>query len=277
MSHSETHGKTKPFSALLFVITIITSLAVYLSVLAFVAPTIWQTQLQAGLGSLVVTFIVCHLCNAFAEHLFHRYVLHTPLIPGLSYFYKSHTKHHGLTHVVYRKATGVHNIYPIIEEKQHEDSYFPWYSFLAFAVVITGPLMVVQWLLPNAPVFLGGSLALAWTISLYELYHALEHKPLEKWLPLLEHPNPYARTFWRKIYAFHLRHHADIKCNEGISGFFGIPIADFVFKTWIDPATLYTHGSQVDQKEFESPRPIFFIRWLDAIAEKQKHKRRQTL
>jgi hemolysin III len=274
MSHSNTsRDKIKPFSAPIFVITIITSVSFYLLVLFLIAPKIWQVQLQAGLVSFSLTFLAWHLFYAFAEHLFHRYVLHTPLIPGFSYFYRSHTKHHGLTHIVYKKASGVHNIYPIIEEKQHEDSYFPWYSYLAFAAVITPCFALAQWLWPASPSFLAGSLALAWTISLYEIFHALEHKPLEKWLPLLEHSNLLFRKFWRKVYAFHLRHHADIKCNEGISGFFGIPIADFVFGTWIDPATLYTNGTQVDPKEFKSPTPVFFIRWLDEFARRQKQKR----
>ncbi len=275
MSKSNHSGKTKPFSVSIFVITIIISIAVYLGMLAVIAPKIWQVQIQASWQSLFVTFIICHLVNTFAEHLFHRYVLHTPLIPGCSYFYKSHTKHHGLTNIGYKKTTGVvSNFYPIIEEKQHEDSYFPWYSYLAFVLVLSVPFSLAQWLLPTAPIFLAGSLALAWTISLYEIFHALEHKPLEKWLPLLEHRNAIMRRFWRIAYAFHLRHHADIKCNEGISGFFGIPVADFVFRTWIDPNTLYPHGEQVDRREFEPPHPVFFIGWLDKFAENQKLKRR---
>lgn len=267
-------GKTKPFSALLFIITIIVSVLFYLALLAFVAPKVWQIQIEASLFSLIVTFLICHLVNAFAEHFFHRYVLHSPCLPGLSYFYKSHTRHHALTRIVYKKSFGIENVYPIIEEKQHEDSYFPWYSYLAFALFLSGPFALAQYLLPEAPVFLAGSLSLAWTISLYEIFHALEHKPLEKWLPLLEHKNIFVQKFWRKVYAFHLRHHADIKCNEGISGFFGIPIADFVFNTWVDPSTLYPHGAHVDFSEFKPPKPIWFIEWFDKMAEKKVKKNR---
>jgi hemolysin III len=276
MSHSNTAvSKIKPFSVKIFVINIVLSVSVYLAVLANLAPKVWQIQLQTSLGLLFWTFIAWHLSNAFLEHLFHRYILHTPAIPGMFYFYKSHTRHHALTHIVYKKITGVHNVYPIIEEKQHSDSFFPWYSYTVFALVLTGPMALVQWLLPTAPIFLGGVLALAWTISLYEILHAFEHKPLEKWIPKLEHRIPIVRKFWRRAYAFHLRHHADIKCNEGISGFFGIPIADFVFGTWTDPITLYTHGTHVSKKEFISPTPVFFIRWLDLWAEKRKQKIRE--
>ena len=265
--------KFRPFSALLFILTIVTSVSVYLLIIKYLAPSVWEAQWQASISTHVLVFLACHFCNGLFEHPFHRYVLHSPLIPGLSHFYKSHTKHHGLTRVIWRK-TGVDNYYPIIEEKQHEASFFPWYSYLVFALVLTGPFALIQWIFPTLPIFLDGALALAWSISLYELLHATEHKPLEEWLPKLEHPNPVIQKFWRIAYAFHLRHHVDIKCNEGISGFFGIPIADFLLGTWVNPKTLYTHGSYVNKEEFLPPKPVFFIRWIDDFAEKQKQKRR---
>jgi hemolysin III len=275
MSHSVTSvGKIRKFSVLLFVTIILSSVAVYLAAFALIAPAVWQTQLHASFISHVVVFLVCHLAYGLFEHPFHRYVLHSPLIPGLSRFYKSHTRHHGLTSITYREI-GVRNFYPIIIEKQHEVSFFPWYSYLVFILVMTPFLILAQWIFPSAPIFLEGALALAWSISLYEILHAIEHKDFDKvWLPKLEHHNPYLRKFWRIVYAFHLRHHADIKCNEGISGFFGIPIADFLFGTWVNPNTLYIHGSVVDKKEFESPKPVFFIQLLDDFAEKRKQKMR---
>lgn len=267
------HEKTKPFSALLFCIIITLSVTLYLTLVSFVAPHVWDAQWRASIWVHCVTFIICHLCYGIFEHPFHRYVLHSPLIPGLSHFYKSHTKHHGLTSVVLRK-TGVENYYPIIEEKQHEASFFPWYSYAVFVLILSPFFILIQWMFPTIPIFLDGSLALAWSISLYELLHATEHYPLEKWIPKLEHPNQYLRKFWRTAYAFHLRHHVQPKCNEGISGFFAIPIADFLFGTWVNPSTLYVHGTWVDKKEFEPPTPVFFIRWIDEFAEKRKRKRR---
>lgn len=275
-THDHHDGKKiKHFSLPLFLFTIISSNAAYLGLLALVAPGVWETQIQASLTSLIVTFLALHLFNCFAEHLFHRYILHTPAIPGLGYFYKAHTHHHKVTDIVWRKVAGVKNEYPIIEEKQHENSFFPWYSYAAFILFLTAPLSLLQWLFPNAPIFLAGSWALVWTISLYEIFHALEHKPIEKWLPLTEHKNPLMKSFWRTVYAFHLRHHADIKSNEGISGFFGVPIADFLFRTWVNPKTLFEHGSHVDISEFKPPTPIFFIRWLDTMANNRLKKIRE--
>lgn len=275
MSHSVTSAdKIQKFSFLIFTITILSSVAVYLTAFALIAPAVWQIGLQASFTSHIVVFLLCHLGYGLFEHPFHRYVLHSPLIPGLSRFFKSHTMHHGLTSITWREI-GVRNFYPIIIEKQHEASFFPWYSYLVFILVATPFLILVQWIFPSAPIFLGGALALAWSISLYEILHAIEHKDFDTvWLPKLEHRNPYLRKFWRIAYSFHLRHHADIKCNEGISGFFGIPIADFLLGTWINPTTLYTHGSIVDKKEFESPTPVFFIRLLDDFAQRRKEKLR---
>ena len=269
--HSDKH---KPFSASLFLITILLSVSVYLSTLALVAPSVWKVQLSAGWVSFTLTFLACHLFNAMFEFFFHRYVLHCPLIPGLYRFYKSHTKHHRLTSVIWRRV-GVNNRYPILEEKQHEDSFFPWYSYTVFILVLTPLFILVHIFFPTVPIFLAGALALVWSISLYEILHSKWHLPPEKWDKKLYQQNRYKRVFWRIVYGFHLRHHVNYRCNEGISGFFGIPVADFLFDTWINSKSLYTHGEHVNREEFDPPpRPIFFIRWLDDIAQKQVQKQR---
>ena len=287
MSSQSHGGKIEPkFSVTLFVITILVTLAGLFGVLALAVPGVWKAQLAAGWGSLVAVFLVVHLLAAFVEFAFHRYVLHAPLVPFLSYFYKQHTLHHALTRISYQKSRDgkeaiprlvesvAVNRYPIVEEPQYEASYFPWYTMAVFSLLATFVLAPVQWLLPNVPVFLGGFLGIAWAISLYEIIHAIEHWPQATWDRLIEHPT--LGRFWRKAYAFHLRHHADIRCNEAISGFFALPLPDFILGTYIDPETLYTHGRPVDPKEFISPRPRFaFIRWLDRQAEASVKSRRQ--
>lgn len=273
------------FSPAVFITTIVATLAVLFSVLALVFPATWKAQLSGSWGAFAIAFLVVHAGAGVFEFFFHRYILHAPLIPFLSYFYRQHTLHHALTRIGYHRTKRgtedipglvenvVHNTFPIEEEKQHEASYFPWYSLLVFALLVTPALVIAQWILPNAPVFIAGWLAVAWSLSLYELIHAVEHWPQDTWDRLVEHPR-YGR-FWRKAYAFHLRHHADIRCNEAISGVFGLPLCDFVFGTYIDPETLYTHGKPVDPKEFVSPQPRFaFIRWLDRQADASVRNRR---
>ncbi|MSU69288.1 MAG: hypothetical protein EXS39_00625 [Opitutaceae bacterium] len=287
MSAHSHGGKIEPkFSVTLFIITVAVSLTALLGILALVAPKVWQAQLAASWQAILVTFLAGHMLAAFAEYFFHRYVLHAPLLPFLGRFFKQHTLHHALTRVGYQKSkaglgevpcllenTAV-NLYPIEKEPQYEASYFPWYTLTVFALSACLVFVPLQWLLPSVPVFLGGFLSIAWSLLLYELIHATEHLPQASWDRVLGHPT-FGR-FWRKAYAFHLRHHADIRSNEAISGFFALPLPDLILGTYLDPETLYRHGLPVSPKEFVSPRPRFgFIRWLDRQAEESVKRRRR--
>lgn len=282
MKSSNCKGKKeKKFSLLLFVVVVKLTLALLFMAVALVAPKVWRVQITASWGSILTTVLVIHFACSFMEFFFHRYVLHAPLIPFLAHFYKQHTRHHALTRVRMRKPARiapevkpvVENLYPILEEAQYEASFFPWYALLVFAAVATPALVITQWLLPQTPVFLGGFLGIAWSLSLYEIFHAIEHLPLEKWLPLLKHQK--WGSFWKVVYAFHLRHHADIHCNEAISGFFGLPIPDWVFGTWINPKTLYGHGEIIREEEFKSRGPRI-IGWIDNLARSAIDRRRNV-
>ncbi len=265
------------FSVVLFSFTVLVSLGAYLLALKLIASDIWEVQMRASSLSLLLTTLTVLFVNCFIEYFFHRYVLHAPLFPFLAYFYKQHTIHHALTGVVAIKSEDsgvvVRNRYPIVDESQYRASFFPWYSFLIFSVLLSPFFFLIQRLMPQCPIFLGGCLALTVSISLYEIIHAIEHLPLEKWNPLLR--NPRFGGFWRLVYSFHLRHHADVKCNEAVSGFFGLPFADWVLKTWVNPRTLYPEGGLVPAASFKSPKPIFFIAWLDRLADGAVRRRRE--
>jgi len=269
MSHPVTHSdkKTKHFSAPLFFITIIISVAICLTTLVFVVPNVWNIQLQAIWWEHLLVFLWCHLAYGIFEHPFHRYVLHAPLIPGLSHPYESHESHHRLTHVAWQRM-GTKNKYAIVEEKQHENSFFPWYSYLVFALFCTPFLVGIQMIFVQAPVLLEGYLALAFSICLYEIKHAYDHKDLKEWLPRLEHSNRFLNWFWNLVYSHHIGHHAIPFANMNISGWFGIPIGDLLFGTLVFPKTRYPDGEKIDRKNFEAPRPYPWTRWLDARAEK---------
>ncbi len=263
----------------LFFATVTVSLAAFYGLFWFVAPTAVRTaEITAGLGYFVAAFLFIKLFNCFVEYFFHRYVLHKPVIPFLSRFYKQHTLHHNLTRITRRQTPGgreipyVENIFPIIEPEQTEASFFPWYTLLIFGVLMTPLLALLHWLAPMFPWFLSGYAALAVSLTFYEVFHAIEHWPFETWARLIE--NPRWGRFWRKVYSFHLRHHAVIDCNEAISGFFTLPVADFVFSTWIFPKTLYTDGGEWEASEFTSPRPCRFIRWCDQSSDELIRNRR---
>ena len=283
---SQNHTRTpkeERLSVLLFLFTIASILLILCAAFAWLLPSVWQAQLGAGWPRIAGVFLIAHLFCSFGEFFFHRYVFHVPTFPLLSHFYKQHTLHHALTRVSYaRPAAGqpavprlveVKNLYPIEKDPQREASFFPWYSLLAFAGVVTPFLALLQWLLPTLPIVLGGWLGLAWTLTLYELLHAVEHLPQGIWDRLVTRPR--TGRFWRKAYAFHLRHHADIRCNESVSGFFGFPLPDLIFGTYIDPETLYPHEGEIPVHEFKSQSPRFaFLRRLDELADQAVANRR---
>ncbi len=267
------------FSLPLFLFTVAVSLAGLVGLFWLLAPaSVWRAQVGATALAFAAAFLVVHLGTCFMEYVFHRYVLHKPVVPFLSRFYRQHTLHHSLTRIGKRyTASGrevpfVENVYPVVTPEQGEASFFPWYTLVAFAAIVTPFLALLQWIFPALPWFFGGFAALAFAMALYEIFHAIEHWSFERWAPLIEHPT--FGGFWRKVYSFHLRHHAVIDCNEAISGFFTLPVFDWVFGTFILPKTLYTDGSEWKATEFTSPRPCALIRWCDAQSDARVKSRR---
>jgi hemolysin III len=271
--------KHEQFSLPLFVFTVLATLAGLFALLRFAAPDVWTAQFVAPLWKAAAAFLAISLFNCYMEFFFHRYVLHQPAIPFLRRLYRQHTLHHALTRIGRRSGRDgrgvlfVENKFPIVEPEQGEASFFPWYSLAVFALVLTPVLAGVQWLMPSFPWFLAGFLALATSLALYEILHAINHWSFEKWEPLISHPRWGA--LWRPAYAFHLRHHAVIECNESISGFFGLPVADWTFGTCLMPRSIYADGDTWKPEEFESPRPRAFIRWLDRWANRVVQNRRE--
>jgi hemolysin III len=268
------------FSLPLFLFTIAVSFAALAGLLWLIAPaSVWQSQVSTTFGRFAIAFLAISLFNCFVEYVFHRYVLHKPVVGFLSRFYRQHTLHHSLTRIGRRRTPGgrevpfVENVYPVTEPEQGEASFFPWYTLAVFAAIVTPLLAVLHWIAPGLPWFLGGYSALAFSLTLYEVFHAIEHWAFERWAPLIEHKT--FGWFWRKVYSFHLRHHAVIDCNEAISGFFTLPVADWVFGTFLLPKSLYVDGSEWKAEEFVSPRPYAFIRWLDRKTDELVQKRRE--
>ncbi|HEY1793982.1 MAG TPA: hemolysin III family protein [Opitutaceae bacterium] len=280
MKHTAAEGEPhhEEFSLYRFAVTIGATLAALLGALRFLAPGAWADQFLAPAWKAAAAFLAISLLNCFIEFFFHRYVLHMPAIPFLRHFYRQHTLHHSLTRIGRRQGPGgvgylvVENKYPITEPEQGEASFFPWYSLAVFAAILTPLLILLQWTAPSFPWFLSGFVALAASITLYEVLHAINHWPFETWAPLISHPRWGA--FWRPAYAFHLRHHAVIDCNESISGFLGLPIADWAFGTCIIPSSVYAEGEEWAPVNFQSPRPVAFIAWLDAVASGAVKRRR---
>ncbi len=279
-SPASPEAQHEEFSLPLFSFTILVSLAGLGALLKIVAPDAWTLQFVAPAWKMLAAFLVVSLANGFVEYFFHRYILHTSAIPVLRRLYRQHTLHHALTRIGRKKSRDgrgilfIENKFPIIEPEQGEASFFPWYSMGVFAVLATPFLALLQWAFPSFPWFFGGYFALAVSLTLYEVLHAINHWPFETWEPLIEHPR--WKGFWRPVYAFHLRHHAVIDCNESISGFFGLPLADWVFGTCVIPKTVYADGEEWAPEKFRSPQPVWIIRKLDAWARRTVQERRSA-
>ena len=266
------------FSLPLFIATVLASLLLLLGALRLAFPGIWEAQILASVWKGLAAFLALTLLNCYVEYIFHRYVLHKPAIPLLSRFYRQHTLHHALTRIARKPVRGgkgimfIENKYPIQDVEQHEASFFPWYTLVTFACILAPLYGLLQWAFPTFPWFFSGFASLASSLAIYELVHAIEHWSLDRWEPLIM-----SRRWgfiWRPAYSFHLRHHAVIDCNESISGFFCLPLADWTFGTCLMPRSIYSDGEEWTADEFSSPRPIWPIRVLDEAADRAVRRQR---
>lgn len=275
-----TKPPAKKFSIFWFSVQVVAQVVILLLAFRFLFPTVWAAQFAGGFLPIAVVFLGMHLFMCFFEWAFHRYVLHSVTAPWLAHMAHSHRNHHGLTAIKLNPvAQGsdryVLNEYPITEEEQYDDSSFPPYALAAFWLIFTPLLVGLQWLMPSQPIMIGGYAAITWSMALYEILHAIEHLPYEWWKRATEHPQ--FGGMWRKIYGFHHMHHANVSCNEAISGFFGLPIADWAFGTYHQPKELLLEGRLATAKDFAVPPPPAFVRWLDGWARKREsHLRRAS-
>lgn len=279
--------KVRPFSLLRFLVVNTLNFAFLIAVfwvmstlmasLLGVPNRFWEAQFNAKWWMyLVVVVDVKFGGTSLLEYLFHRYVLHMYVIP-LPFFYAlykaHHLIHHLLTAIKKKRTKGgkeisflVENEYPITKPEQHEASFFPWYALLAFALPMTVVFTFLQWLIPAFPWFFGGYFTLFFALTLYEGYHAIEHWSFERWAPKFDHPR--WGWAWIKAYGFHLRHHAVVFCNMAISGFFLLPIWDWIFGTYVAIKSLYFTNDEWRREDFAPPKPRWPISWLDEVAKK---------
>lgn len=269
----------KRFSILWFSVQLLAQYGLLLVAFRFLLPSIWAAQFAAGGLALLLVFLGIHLFMCFFEWGFHRYILHSITAPWLEYFARSHRSHHGLTPIRLQPLSEgsdryVLNRYPITEAEQYEDSTFPWFALVVFWLLFSPLIIGLHLLWPHLPFLLGGYTAVTWSMGLYEILHAIEHQPYEWWKHATEHPR--FGFIWRRIYGFHHMHHANISCNEAISGFFSLPIADWVLGTYHQPVELLLEGRVASAKDFAVRPPPRLVRWLDGWARKRESQLRRS-
>ena len=268
-----THSHRGRFSILRFTLLALLQLVLLFAGYHALFPKLWAGQLAGGVALFVSAFLAMHLFLCFFEWFFHRYVLHGVTSRWLKRLAHEHRHHHSLTSIRLRPVEKgsdrfILNEYPITHEAQYPSSAFPAYALVAFWALFTPFLVGLQAFMPRLPVVLAGYAAIAWSMMLYEILHAIDHWRYEWWQRATEHPR--FGALWRKLYGFHLMHHANIGCNEGIGGFFGFPIADWCFGTYHQPKQLLLEGRKATAKDFAVSPPRRFVRWLDRWTRKRE-------
>jgi hypothetical protein len=233
--------QTNRASLLLFTIFIAIHPLAAFALIAYFFPATWEAQWSLGIGVVVATTLAGNLIMCFGEYFFHRYMLHVHSTSFLGRLATSHLNHHKLTSIRFT-GTEVRSEYPIVDEDHAEASTFPPWALVAFMVALTPFLGVAAFSFPHIPVLIGGYVAISIAHYLYETIHLFHHTPYDPWWKT-KIEGPVFGTMWRKLYGFHQAHHANYKCNMNIAGFFGVPVADLVFRTYEQPAVLLLDGA----------------------------------
>ncbi len=244
--------------------------ALALGAFRLIAPAAFANELKHP-WMIVAWTVGFGLPLSLFEYLYHRYLLHSAVLPFLRAMHRSHSKHHGLTAVkaaVTPKEPDllvpVKNEYAVEEEHQEEDMMFPIYALSIFEALFVVTLGVpAAMLFPGQPVFFSVITAVALYYGSYELWHAIMHLPYAHfWKPAMEHKR-YGNTV-RYVYGFHLMHHWRPTANLAVVGFWGYALWDHLFGTHHRPVRTPLVGAQVNFYDADMPRP----RWPVALMDK---------
>lgn len=243
--------------------------AVVVGLFAWLMPAMFRQELSMPLQIVGWTFALGLPLSLF-EYLYHRYLLHSAVLPFLGIMHQCHSDHHGLTNVkapvspkTPDKLVEVDSRYPIVHEHQEESMQFPLFAisifFVIFLVLLAVPAKLI-W--PDQPVVLATICTATLSYGLYEFWHAILHLPFDKyWQPAMNH-----RVFGKLVrytYGFHLMHHWRPTTNLAVVGFWGIAIWDHLFRTHRRPENMPLDKAQVSYNDAKIARPIWPISLLD--------------
>ena len=232
--------KTNSLSLPMFTVFIaLHPLAAFLIARTFFRTT-WDAQISAGPVAIVLTTLACSLVFCFGEYFFHRYLLHANSVSFLGKLSFSHLAHHKLTSITIIDGK-VRSTYPIEDVEHDKFATFPPYALLAFMGFWTIFFLPAAFSFPTFPILIGGYIAISMAHYLYETIHVAHHTSYDPWWKR-KIEGPLFGTMWRKLYGFHQAHHANYKCNMNIAGFYGIPLADLVLGTYVQPEVLLLDG-----------------------------------
>lgn len=252
-----------PFTV--FAVAAVAQLGAVLAAFWFIAPDVFRAELGQPWLIVLWTFLIGVPLSLF-EYLYHRYLLHSAVLPFMSSMQRAHGTHHGLTNVKAavkasepeRLAT-VKSEFPVEEKHQEDSMMFPLYSGLIFAAVFMITLGIpLKLLLPGQPIVLSLIFTVMLYYSAYEVWHALLHLPFDQfWGPRMKSP------MWRRVYGFHLMHHWRPTSNQAIVGFWGVALWDHLFGTHRRPENMPLDGAQVRYIDAKLRRPRWPISMFD--------------
>jgi len=258
-------------AVLYFGLFVFGQLGILLAFIRYAFRSTWNQHVQAGIGSMVSTLIICSLVMCFGEYFFHRYLLHLQTVQFLRSLYASHLTHHKLTSIRFDPLGTVSSEYAIADRAHDDQSAFPPWALIPFFAFFTPFFAAMSFSFPGIPVLISGYASIAVAHFLYETIHAMHHQPYEAfWRRRLERRR--SGAFWRWLYGFHMGHHANYQCNLNVAGFYGIPLADLLFGTYRQPSPLLIDGTRATSAAARAltPRPRWPISWLDRVAFKRR-------
>src|SRR5689334_21191770 len=188
-------------------------LAAAIGLLAIIAPRMFAAEVSHPWMVVLWTALIGLPLSLF-EYFYHRYMLHSAILPFMAAMHRAHSTHHGLTYVKApvnpkepAKLVEVRSGFPVEEEHQEESMMFPLWSlpiFIAvFMILIALPLKLI---FSAQPILLSEILAVTLYYCSYEVWHAILHLPFDRfWKPLLE--GRLTQRLFKRLYSFHLMHH----------------------------------------------------------------------
>jgi hypothetical protein len=244
-------------------------LVAMLALFAWLFPHTFTAETEHPWMILLWTFLIGAPLSLF-EYLYHRYLLHSAVLPFMAAMHRAHSTHHGLTSVKApvtpkepEKMVPVFSEFPVEEEHQEESMMFPLWSLpifvFVFMILIALPLKLMM---PAQPIIFSLILSVTLFYCGYEVWHAILHLPFERfWKPMLE--NRWAGRTIRRMYKFHLMHHWRPTSNLAVVGFWGVALWDHAFRTHRRPERMPLDGAQVNYHDAKLNKPLFPIALLD--------------
>ncbi|MBI4090714.1 MAG: hypothetical protein HY422_01705 [Candidatus Komeilibacteria bacterium] len=263
----------RPLFIPVFSVRVAFFLALLLIILKNLVPGIWAHNLDAGISINIGMFLLVVLVNCPGEWLFHRFGLHAIPFAWAQGPAQKHRAHHAATSVQLDRNSNpavVVSNYPITKADQYLHAQFPWWALPAIWGVYLIPIFALQLVVPTVPIMLPGFIGVAFTVWFYEVKHFLLHLPYDMWQRAFT--SPIIGRIAQRTYAFHLMHHANVRCNEAIAGFFGLGLADKLLGTYYVPSKLLVNGVVATPADFKIPEPRSIVKWLDRIVAERERR-----